>query len=114
MKYLSKGTLPAIGLALLACCSTANAALVQTTRYTSYNSNQANTQLEYTAWCQAGEVAAGGGYTMSYATGVFVYADAPTSSGSLQGWRFRFIVGGFEWPQYRVFGAVYVNCLRQQ
>ncbi|MGH8079490.1 MAG: hypothetical protein ACREP7_02870, partial [Lysobacter sp.] len=96
----------AFALLTLGCSAAADAALVQTVRYANFQTNQ-RVQVETAAWCQAGEIATGGGHTMSYGEDVFVYANAPTSNGALQGWRFRFIATAPA-QQPTVIGAVYV------
>ena len=102
----------AAGAIALGFCASADAALVRTVRYANFNTSSYS-QTEVNAWCEPGEIATGGGYSMSYGEKHFVYNNNPVDNGALQGWKFRFIAQGV-YPQISVFGAVYVVCVKQQ
>ncbi|QWP79162.1 hypothetical protein J5226_12560 [Lysobacter sp. K5869] len=103
--------LVAIGLSGLA---TADAAIVQTVRTSSTFTTMGGAQVEAIAWCQAGEVVSGGGHNMTYGDGLFIYYNGPVTSGSLQGWKFRFWLASVPIPPGSSVGTAFAVCLKQQ
>ncbi|QWP78727.1 hypothetical protein J5226_10160 [Lysobacter sp. K5869] len=100
------------GVLTLGFCASADAALVRTIRYANFTTNS-YVQKDVTAWCEPGEVATGGGHSITYGEKFFVYNNNPVANGSLQGWNFRFIIQGV-YPQFTVVGAAYAVCVKEQ
>jgi hypothetical protein len=98
----------------IGCFSAANAAIVQTVRYSETFRTSGGERVEATAWCQPGEVASGGGYQLSYGEGFFAFYNAAVTNGSQQGWRLTFILESVPVLPYVSTGNVRVVCLKQQ